>query len=148
MAKKGRPPVYTAELAAEICARIAAGESLRKICETPGIPAASTVHLWVIDNTNGFAEQYTRARLAQAIRWAEEIKEIADDGSNDTYVDADGNTRTDHDVINRSRLRVDTRKWLLSKVLPKVYGEKVNHEVTGADGGPVVVTVALPPPPE
>jgi hypothetical protein len=50
---------------------------------------------------------------------------LRDDGTNDTYTDEDGNTRTDHDVIARSRLRVDTRKWLLSKALPKIYGDKV-----------------------
>jgi hypothetical protein len=52
---------------------------------------------------------------------------IADDGKNDTYEDDEGRTRTDHDVIARSRLRVDTRKWYLSKVLPKIYGDRTIH---------------------
>ena len=60
---------------------------------------------------------------------AEEILAIADDGINDTYVDDDGRPRVDNDVIQRSRLRVDTRKWLMSKMAPKRFGDKVdvNH---------------------
>ena len=41
------------------------------------------------------------------------------------------------EAIQRSRLRVDTRKWILSKMVPKKYGTKVTAEITGADGGPV-----------
>lgn len=67
-----------------------------------------------------------RAREARADRLAEEILAIADDGSNDTYIDAAGNQRTDHDAIARSKLRVDSRKWLASKMFPRKYGEKLD----------------------
>ncbi len=71
-----------------------------------------------------------------AMRWADEALEIADDGSNDWMKrqgeDGEVHVIYDHEHIQRSRLRVDTRKWLLSKVLPKVYGDKPQH--TG-DGG-------------
>lgn len=80
----------------------------------------------------------------QAELLADELFSIADDGSNDTYEATEGeekSTRTDHDVINRSRLRIDTRKWYLSKVLPKIYGDKVTNEHTGLDGGPLVFVV-------
>jgi hypothetical protein len=137
----GRPSVYTPEVADEILQRLAAGESLRGICEGDAMPAASTVATWVIDDREGFAERYARARRVQALHWAEEIVAIADDGTNDVTVDADGNERTDHDAIQRSRLRVDTRKWLLSKVLPKVYGEKVAVAHTDPDGNPLRIVV-------
>jgi hypothetical protein len=137
----GRPSVYTHEVADEILQRLAAGESLRGICEGDAMPAASTVATWVIDDREGFAERYARARRVQALHWAEEIVAIADDGTNDVTVDADGNERTDHDAIQRSRLRVDTRKWLLSKVLPKVYGEKVAVAHTDPDGNPLRIVV-------
>jgi hypothetical protein len=61
---------------------------------------------------------------------AEEIVEISDEGKRDTYIDAYGNERTDYDVIARSKLRVDTRKWLLAKMLPKVYGDRIAQDVT------------------
>jgi hypothetical protein len=66
---------------------------------------------------------------------------IADDGTNDTYVDGEGNERTDYDVIARSKLRIDTRKWWLARVAPKFYGDRISHELTGKDGGPIEVTV-------
>ncbi|OZI26935.1 terminase [Bordetella genomosp. 9] len=86
----------------------------------------TTVMRWLADNAV-FREQYARAREAQADKLAEEILSIADDGLNDTYVDDEGNKRTDHDVVARSRLRVDARKWLASKMAPKKYGDKIEH---------------------
>ena len=85
-------------------------------------------------------EQYARAREAQADKFAEDIIKIADDGTRDTYVDENGNERTDQDVIARSRLRVDARKWLAGKMAPKKYGDKIAAEITGADGGPLEFT--------
>lgn len=139
MAPRGRPSKYTAALASRICERLSAGETLRAVCRDEGMPAASTVLAWTAKH-NGFSEQYAKAREIGYQQMADEIVEIADDGSNDTYLDEEGNRRTDTDVIGRSRLRVDTRKWLLSKALPKVYGEKQQLEVGGPNGGPLVVT--------
>jgi len=99
------------------------------------MPSQSTVFKWLSLHKE-FAEQYVRAREVQADHMAEEILEIADDGRNDTYVDDEGNKKTDHDVIARSRLRVDARKWLASKMAPKKYGEKV--AVGGADDLPPI----------
>lgn len=127
----GRPTDYTPEIVATICARIGGGESLRTICRDDGMPAQSTVFLWLAAHSE-FSEQYARAREAQTDAMAEEILEIADDGSNDTYTkeNADGSTyeavNTDH--IQRSRLRVDTRKWLMVRLAPKKYGDRVTQE--------------------
>ena len=123
-AQRGRPTLYTPELAAEIAERMAEGESLRAVCKADGMPAESTVRLWALSDVGGFAAQYARAMQLRAMRWSEEIMEIADDGKNDTYEDGEGGTETNYDVIARSRLRVDTRKWIVSKLLPKVYGDR------------------------
>ena len=64
---------------------------------------------------------------------AEEILEISDDSSQDTYLTEQG-AKADNEWINRSRLRVDTRKWLLSKCLHKVYGDRSQLAVTDAEG--------------
>jgi len=140
----GRPTQYTKEIAAEILARIASGESLRAICEADEMPAASTVCLWVVDNREGFAEQYARARRLQAELLADELFDVADDGTNDWMEkrDKDGaciGWQENGEALGRSRLRVDTRKWYLSKVLPKIYGDKVTQEISGPAGGPVEV---------
>lgn len=131
-AKRGRPTAYTPELAREICLRIASGKSVRAIARDENMPSEATIRSWAVDDFNGFSAQYTRAVQIRAMGWAEEIVEISDDGSNDTYIDpASGQERVNAEIVARSRLRVDTRKWMLSKVLPKVYGDKldVNHGV-------------------
>lgn len=136
----GRPSLFTAELAGIICARIADGESVRKICASEDMPAMSSVFKWLTESKE-FSEQYAHAREAQADKYAEEIIEIADDGTNDTYVDENGNERTNQEVVARSRLRVDARKWYASKLAPKKYGDKIQQEVSGSDGGPLVVEI-------
>jgi len=119
-----RPSKYSDELAADICSRIAQGEALRKISAADDMPAMSTICLWAAEDRGGFSERYTRALEARGWLWAEEIVGIADgvDGEPDTQ---------------RDRLRVDTRKWLLSKLMPQKYGEKSQIEHTGKDGGPI-----------
>lgn len=136
----GRPSDYTPELAATICERLAGGETLRAICRDPGMPDERTVRGWAIDDRDGFSPHYARARELGYHAMADETLEIADDTSHDfRTVETDDGTReiVDHEHIQRSRLRVDTRKWLLAKALPKIYGEKVAF--TGENGGPVRV---------
>lgn len=134
-----RSSEYTQDTADLICERLANGESLRAICCDVEMPAQSTVFKWLSEQP-AFSKQYASAREAQADFMADEILQIADDGLNDTYIDDDGKQRTDQDVIARSRLRVDARKWLASKMAPKKYGDKLTQEVTGANGGPVEIT--------
>ena len=147
--KLGAPSTYTPELAAAICEHIAAGKSLRTIAAMDGMPAQSTIMVWLDGKHPDFTEQYARAREAQADKLAEEILAIADDGRSDTYLDAEGNEKTDSEVIQRSKLRVEARKWLASKMAPKKYGDKVTQEHTGANGGAIqvasTVTFVRPP---
>lgn len=140
--KMGRHSEFTQEIADVICERIADGESLRGICKDEDMPNKATVFKWLAARKE-FSDQYARARESQAETMADEILAIADDGLNDTYLDDDGNERTNHDVIARSRLRVDARKWLASKLAPKKYGDKVTQEHTGADGGPLDLSLQV-----
>lgn len=137
----GRPTSYTAEIAAEVCARLADGETLRQICRSEHIPAATTVRQWVLDDREGFSVQYARARDLCLEAWADEITEISDDGSND-WIEREteaGRMTTSYngDHVQRSRLRTDSRKWLLSKLKPERYGDKLelngNLELKMAD---------------
>lgn len=132
----GRPSIYTQELATAICAHIAEGKSLRIIGGMDSMPHQATIMAWLDGSRPEFSEQYARAREAQADKLAEEILAIADDGRSDTYLDAEGNEKTDSEVIQRSKLRVEARKWLASKMAPKKYGDKM--AIGGADDlGPV-----------
>lgn len=138
-----RPTDYTSELAGVICGQIAEGRSLRAVCEADNMPDKSTVFRWLAKD-QAFRDQYARAREAQADAMAEEILEIADDSSGDVTEDSQGNERANSEFVNRSRLRVDARKWLLSKMAPKKYGEKL--AIGGAEGLPAIqqsITVTL-----
>lgn len=137
----GRPSSYTLELAAEVCNRIASGLSLRKVCSDESMPCTATVMKWARDIPE-FTEQYRAAREMLLEHWAEDILEISDDGSRD-YVPAgdDEGVRVDHDHISRSKLRVDSRKWLLSKLAAKKYGDKIDHSVAGPDGGSISIKI-------
>ncbi len=140
--KKGRPSLYTEALAAKICQRLAEGKSLRSICRDDAMPAISTVMGWLFDGDHDeFSEQYARAREAQAEVRADEIVDIADDDTNDFTADKDGKLVADHEHIQRSRLRVDSRKWIAAKLLPKRYGDTLQH--TGEGGGPVTFIMTL-----
>lgn len=121
----GRPSDYTPELADEICARIAEGRSLHTIAKDDDMPAEGTIYRWLFNHLE-FQEKYARAREAQADVLAEEIRDIADTPiiGEKVTIKADGSQEVvQGDTIERSRLRVDARKWLASKLKPKKYGD-------------------------
>jgi len=133
----GRPTVYTEEIAEEICRRVADGETLPEICRDAHMPPRQTVVQWNADNREGFAGRYARAKEHQIEFWADELLAISDDGKNDWMPRRYGNGEAvaweiNGENIQRSRLRSDNRKWLLSKLKPERYGDRIAH--TGANG--------------
>lgn len=139
----GRPTKFTPELADLICKRVSEGETLLRICKEEDMPVRSTVHEWLLNTGDPkmklFSDNYEKAVNARAELMAEELMEISDDGSND-YMIRTGKNGREYETINtehvqRSKLRVDTRKWYLSKIMPKKYGEKLDLT---SDGKPVL----------
>ncbi len=124
---RGRQTLYTQKIADLICAGLAEGKTLRQVCADEAVPIESTVRGWVVDDREGFAAQYTRAREIGYHMMADDLLGIADDGTND-YVNTEDGERLNAEHVQRSRLRLDTRKWLLSKALPKIYGDKITHD--------------------
>jgi hypothetical protein len=138
----GRPSDFTPEIANAICEELIEGKSLRTICAAEDKPSASTVCRWLSQHAE-FREQYAHAREAQADTLTDEMLDIADNGTNDWMAKKDGDgfliaQEYNGDAVQRSKLRIDTRKWYASKLAPKKYGDKVTNEHTGADGGPMV----------
>lgn len=128
------PVYFSPELGAEICKLLASGMTLRAVCRQDGMPSPSAVLDWT-ETHKEFGEQYTRARQRGYEVMADEVVDIVDDGSND-YVEREtrrGGTEQvlDTEHVARSRLRFDARRWLLSKALPKIYGEKLGLEHSG-----------------
>lgn len=114
-------------------------QSLTSICADPKMPSIPTVTRWLADpRLAAFREMYYYARRVQAELLVDEIFEIADDTSKDwkPVYDKDGEEigeKPDNEAIQRSRVRIDTRKWFAAKMVPRIYGEKVEHalDVTG-----------------
>jgi len=115
----GRPSIYTDELAARICERRSAGESVRRICRDDDMPSTTTVMRWLGDNPE-FRVQYARACEIDAETEFDALQDIADEA-------------TPQDV-QVAKLRIDTRKWVLSKRNPKKYGERQEIEHSGETG--------------
>jgi hypothetical protein len=137
--------VYTPEIAKYICQQLAEGRSLRSICQDEGMPDRSTVYDWLDGDLHGFPDQYARARTRQAETMLDEILEIADDATRDVQqieiAPGVKTTSVDFEVISRSKLRVDARKWAMSKLAPKKYGDSKQLDVTS--GGQRVTGFAI-----
>lgn len=124
-----RPTGYTKELASEICEAIATSDTgLKQLCEkNPHWPSRKCIHEWRIKYPE-FSDSYAQAKQRQIETIVDACFDIADHGLNDTYLDANGNVKVDTDIVQRSRLRIDFRKWVAAKLLPKLYGEKPKNE--------------------
>lgn len=125
---------YTPALGQEICARLAEGETLSAICRTLPTVDRSTVTKWVLAGKRlecrdlclrEFAHDYTRAREIAYLNMGDEIIDIVDDSRDDM-----ANGRPNNAKVQRDKLRADSRKWMLAKMLPKIYGDSktVTHE--------------------
>jgi len=129
--KNGRPTIYTDELANEICRTIACNSrGLNPLCAAnPHWPDRSTIFQWRLDKPS-FSDMYDKAKIEQTECMADEMLEIADDTSNDTYVNDKGNVVCNSEYVNRSRLRIDTRKWHMERLKSKKYGNKIESSIS------------------
>jgi len=136
---RGRPSNYSEKIASEILGHVASGKTLREVCREEKFPSESTVRGWVLDDREGFSARYARARNLCLEVWADEIIEISDDASNDWMArngkDDEPSWSVNGEHIQRSKLRSDNRKWLLSKLKPHQYGDKVT--VGGDEKNPI-----------
>ncbi len=121
----GRPTEYTAEIGDFICEEIATGKSLNKICKDNAIPSRASVYRWLLSDNpiyTGFRDKYAQSRKISYEIMCDDIIDIADDGMNDWMENNNPENpgyAINGEALGRSRLRVDTRKWFLSKCLPK-----------------------------
>jgi hypothetical protein len=113
-----------------VCENIEKGRALRKVLKDENMPSTKTFFNW-LDLYPEKVKQYARATEIRAEAIFDDILAIADENTNDTYITDDGLERVNNDVIQRSRLRIDARKWVLSKLNPKKFGDKVQQELSG-----------------
>lgn len=144
-------------VAAHVCSELKRGRSLDDVCRDAGMPHASTFLDWVEEDPQGIGQDYAHAREIGYTLLADEILALSDKTCEWVTVqelDSDGRPLADSkgqpllkkvlmplsaDVIAHKRVQIDTRKWVLSKMLPKVYGDKITQEHTGAGGGPIAM---------
>ncbi len=121
----GRPPIYTEELAEFVCRMVATHTwGLQRICrEVDGMPDQTTINEWRLNNPS-FSLRYTKAKQVQAELLAEECLDISDDARGDIKITKDGEEVFNTEFAARSRIRIDTRKWLAAKLSPKIYGDR------------------------
>jgi hypothetical protein len=131
--QRGRPTKYSNELAEEICAAIASSsKGIKILCqENPHWPNKDSIFTWLKDNKE-FSDQYAQAKRLQIECVVDELLEIADDDSKDRIIDTEGQIHFNSQAIQRARLKIDTRKWLACKLVPKVYGPQKTDENTAS----------------
>jgi hypothetical protein len=139
----GRPTKYTQELADSICELTAtSSRSLDSICKEVKIGVRTVLDWLCDDDKKDFAQKYARSKEEQADFLANEILEIADDGRNDLMTIGFGDKAYEaenKEVVNRSKLRVEARKWLAGKLRPKKYGD--NLKLSGDIENPIAHTI-------
>jgi hypothetical protein len=106
------------------------GRALRNVLKDENTPHADTFYEW-LEKDSFKSERYARATQIRADVIFDDMLIIADQNENDTYTNEDGKVLINNDVINRAKLRIDTRKWVLSKLNPKKYGDKIQQEHSG-----------------
>jgi hypothetical protein len=123
---------YSPEIADWILDDLMSGRPLDDICNEPDMPSASSVRNWVKDNREGFAARYREAREVGYDTIGEQTLKVVDDRRNDWIVRRreDGTTETilDPQRVNRAELRFKARCWLLSKMLPRAFGDRLDRD--------------------
>ena len=130
----GRPTIYTEELAGEICTHIAGGKSLRSFCAQEGKPALSTVLLWVVEDREGFSEQYARARDAAGYAHADEALDMR-------YAILAGEIDP-----QSAKVVLDALKWGAERMSPKKHSprQELDHSTSDGSMRPNVIQLVAP----
>lgn len=138
----GRPSGYSPELIAVIFDRLSKGETLKAICRDPGMPSDAAVRSWVLDDVDGIAAQYARARDLGLDAMADDLLDIArttEEGISEK-TGPNGKEVTRSDMLGHRRLKTDTLKWYLSKLAPKRYGDRLELDgKVGVDVGDAIL---------
>ncbi len=132
-----RPTEYSYPLSEVICERMTNGMSTSEVLRDTAMPAWHVLARWRREHED-FNRRYMIARQSCCELWADEIIEISDDATNDYVTRRAANGRVmrvfDRESFERSRLRADNRKWVVSKLMRHVYGDKSEVDLRTPDG--------------
>ncbi len=127
--KVGRPSDYSKELSDMICSQLAQGISLRTICESEDMPSRQTVFSWMRLNKE-FLDQYARAKEESADAMNEELMQLGDLALSEAKAE---DPKISNAVVSAVKLKADNMKWMMSKMKPKKYGDKIDMTTNGKD---------------
>ena len=113
----GRPSAYTEEIADIICERMINGENISQICADPMMPSRAAIYRWRASHPD-FDARCARAREALAEFLLDKIEAMADE--------------TTEANVNSQRLKISTAQWRAEKMAPRIYGPRVNTEISGS----------------
>ena len=134
--KGGRPKVLTEADYDRVLEGLMDGRSLTEVCRKPGLPCVKTILKRVVDERSGFGEAYARAREVGLLQMEDELLQLSDGAGQD-----EKDPKLANAAVQRARLQVDTRKWVMSKQNPRRYGDRV---IVGgdADSAPIQLSNA------
>ena len=127
--KVGRPTVYTPELANLICELIGNGSSMRNVCLKEDMPAMQTIWRWLREKKD-FSEQYARACEERTEAQNENLLDLGDEAIDHAYK---ADPKASSAVVQAVKLKADNLKWVMSKMKPKKYGDKLDMTTNGKD---------------
>ena len=130
----------TESIFSDIVKQISEGKSLREVLRQPYMPDSKTFYKW-IDDEKDKSLQYARACNERSEGMFDDLLAIADATEDDIIIDENGKPITNHNVIQRDRLRVDARKWALAKMNPKKYGDKQSIEMDIKEEKPFIFEI-------
>lgn len=139
MAKKQPQVDYNKKFEA-VCQLIESGLAVRKA--TLGMISLEKFYSMIQENEE-LAKRYAHACDIRAESIFEDILDIADDSSADVVVGEDGIEKPNSEIVQRSKLRVDARKWVLAKMNPKKYGDKIDVDSKVTHDGEVGLVVKV-----
>ena len=132
----GRPTIFTEILAAKICQRIADGESIRAICSDPDMPSTTAVFRWIASGKyDGFRQLYEASMQIRLETLGDGLIELAD-----APIERNAAGAIDSAAVQMRRLQIETRRWILSKLLPRKYGDRMGLDHQGEGFNLTVVT--------
>lgn len=126
---KGRPSIYSQELADKICEQIGNGGSLRTICDAEDMPAFSSVFKWLREKPE-FSQQYARACEERTEAHNEQLLVYGDEA---IQLAQSTDPKAANAVVSAVKLKADNLKWVMSKMKPKKYGDKLDMTTNGKD---------------
>ena len=138
--KRKRYITYNSEIAKEICDELSTSiKGITELCyENPHWPTFKNVYRWMHAHED-FRQAYARAKAFQVELLVEEALKSAFRKDEDTIIDGNGNQKCDHEWVSRSRLKIDTIKWIACKLAPRVYGERIQVENTNPNDDPQII---------